>query len=211
MRIISDLRRANLALKKEAVFPVTTPTAQQIATRFIQLKRQFPDTDIILCKRDISNASNLIPVNPHLTRCLFHVFKAQPSGTSSDIVGGFPSLPFGWVASPSYFGLVTEVIQEIHLACGPAEESWNLNAPYRSFLYVGDCMLSEPRIGSRPEDSVMACGNICRAILTMKSINEEKSRLEGKRSTEHTIPGFNFDTKGEPLAFLMRGYLERGI
>ena len=194
MGIISDLRRVNLALKKEEVFPATTPTIQKIATRVIQLGRLFPVTDILRCKRDIANAFKLIPVNPNLMRCLCRVFKAQSSGTSTDIVGGFLSLPFGWAASPAFFGRVTEAIREIHQSCGHAEESWNTGPPYRSFLYVDDCMLAEPRIGSRPEDSATEWENICRWILTKKSINEEKALLEGKWSTQQTILGFNVNT-----------------
>ena len=91
MRIVPDLRRVYLALEKGEIPLLTTPTIHQIATRAIQLSWQFPDTEIMLCKRDIAKASKLTPVNPHLMRCLFHVSKAPSSGTSSDIVGCFPS------------------------------------------------------------------------------------------------------------------------
>ena len=195
LRIISDLRRVNLALRKEELFPVMTPTIHQIATRIIQLKRRFPDTEILLNKRDIAKAFKLIPINPHLMKCLCHVFKAETSATTSDILGGFLSLPFGWVASPSFFGLVTEVIQEIHQACGPEDDSWNLNTAYRSFLYVDDCMLVEPNLGTRPQDSVEAWERICKLILTEKSLNEEKAKIEGTWNVEHTLLGFVVNTK----------------
>ena len=99
LRIISDLRRVNRALRKEEIFPATTPTIQQIATRVVvQLSRLFPGTEILLSVRDIAKAFKLIPSSPHLMRCLCHGFKAEVSRASSDIVGCFLSLPCGWVA-----------------------------------------------------------------------------------------------------------------
>ena len=200
LRIIADLRRVNLALRKEELFPVMTPTIQQIATRIIQLKRRFPDTEILLNKRDIAKAFKLIPANPHLVKCLRHVFKAETSATTSGILGCPLSLPIGWVASPSFFGLVAEVIQEIHYACGPEDDSWNLNAAYRTFLYVDDCMLVEPSIGTRPQDSVEAWDRICELILTEKSLSKEKADIEGRWSVEHTILGFVVNTKEGTIA-----------
>ena len=54
VRIISDLRRVNLSLHKTEVFPVMTPSIEQICTRITLLKRLFPSVKIELAKRDIA-------------------------------------------------------------------------------------------------------------------------------------------------------------
>lgn len=119
MRIIPDLRRANLALRKEEISPVMTQAIQKIATRAIQLRRLFPDTEMLPIKRDIAKAPKLIPVSPRLMRCLRHVFKAVSSGASSGIVGCFLSLPFGWVSPPSFFASWLRLFKKFTMRAGP--------------------------------------------------------------------------------------------
>ena len=195
VRIISDLRRINLSLKKTEVFPVMTPSIEKICTKITLLKRLFPEVEIEMAKRDIARAFKLIPVPPQLMAVLYHPFSAQESKTTSDLIGGYLSLPFGWVASPGFFHLVTEIIQEIHRSFGPSNSSWNSPDAYQAFLYVGDAMFIEPRIGSRPEDSISTWEWACKGVLADRIIHEEKAKTEGYLSTKHTLLGFDIDTE----------------
>ena len=76
MGIVSDLRMANLALRKEDLLPALIPTIQQIASQIVQLGRSFPDTEILACKRDIAKAPKLTPSNPYLVKCSRRVFQS---------------------------------------------------------------------------------------------------------------------------------------
>ena len=103
--------------------------------------------------------------------------------------------PFGWVASPGFFRLVTEVIQEIHRSFGPANTSWNSPDAFIAFLYVGDAMFIEPRIGSRPADIISTWEWACLGVLADRSMHEEKAKTEGILSTKQTLLGFDIDTE----------------
>ena len=172
-----------------------TPSIEQICTRITLLKRLYPDVQITMAKRDIARAFKLIPVHPQLMDVLRHAFSESEAKTSTDILGGYLPLPFGWVASPGFFRLITEVIHEIHRSYGPAQTTWNSPDASLAFLYVGDAMFIEPRIGSRPEDSISTWEWACRGVLAENSIREEKAKTEGVLSTKQTLLGFDIDTE----------------
>ena len=87
VRIISDLGRVNLSHGKTEVFPVTTPTIEEICTRITSLQRLFPDVKIEMAKRDIARAFKLIPVHPCLMAVLCRAFSAEESNTTRDSIG----------------------------------------------------------------------------------------------------------------------------
>ena len=100
VRIISDLRRVNLSIGKTEVFPVTTPSIEQICTRITLLKRLYPDVQIAMAKRGISRAFKLIHAHPQLMSVLCHAFSARGAKTSRDILGCYlpPSVRLGVIA-----------------------------------------------------------------------------------------------------------------
>ena len=76
-----------MALGKTEVFPVMTPTVEQICTRVVMLQRLYPGAAVELAKRDIARAFKLIPVRPQLMSVLSHAFSAKEAKTSRDIIG----------------------------------------------------------------------------------------------------------------------------
>ena len=177
MGIFSILRRSNSALRKGDASPSMTPSIQQIATRLVQLKKRFPLIDILLSKRDIAMTFKLTPLHPNLMSCLCHFPRrecAKPLHISRDVFSH--SI---WLSGLSRF-LQVSAISDSRNTSGlwTRGASRDLGPPYRSFLYVGDCTRIEPRVGSRPEDSVASWEVIREVILTPKRANKEKEELE---------------------------------
>ena len=60
------------------------------------------------------------------------------------------------------------------MSYGPANTSWNSPDAYLSYLYVDGAMFIDPRIGTRPEDSIDTWEWVCRGVPEDRSTHEEK-------------------------------------
>ena len=97
------------------------------------LRKKYPWFKILLAKRDISNAFKRVLIRPDVSRVFSHQFRGEDVGIARDFGVSFLDLPFGFLASPSYFCLVTSAIQAIHQNLGPECEDWNTLKGFRAW------------------------------------------------------------------------------
>lgn len=67
-------------------------------------------------------------------------------------------LPFGWIASPSYFQLLGIDIQALREAYGMGDIGWSRSGPFSPLIRFGDAIWVGSSFGSRLSGSVDACG-----------------------------------------------------
>ena len=101
-RTISDLRRINLWLDKKDTFPVWVPGIPLIIERIMMLKNRYTGMKIRIDKRDISQAFRRVAIHPDCSRIFAHSFLKDDTGSKYNCSVGFLSLPFGFLASPSF-------------------------------------------------------------------------------------------------------------
>ena len=99
-------------------------------------------------------------------------------------------LPFGWIASPSYFQLFGTAIQALRESYGLDDVGWSGSGHFSSFIYVDDAIWVENAFGNRLSSSVSAWEWACKRILNEGDVNDIKSDLEGKWTTKALIFGF---------------------
>ena len=70
------------------------------------------------------------------------------------------ALPFGWLASPSFYQLFAESATLHRANLAPINPEWNGSDTFRKFTFVDDSMSTESWIGNRNEPNV-ACWEFC--------------------------------------------------
>ena len=170
-RAISDLRRVNLWLSKEDASPVFAPSLAGIC---VSLGIRYLGVDIHIAKRDISDAFRRAPVRPDCARAFVHSFDAVEVGGRSSFGIGFLALPFGFLASASYFDLATSPIQRTHQRRRHTEETWNGCGDFGDFLYIGDGIFAESANASRSTGCVHLWETRDRNVLGQECVNGEK-------------------------------------
>ena len=147
-----------------------------------------------IAKRDISSAFRMVAVHPDCSRIFAHAFLKGDLGSQYDCTVGFRSLPFGFLASPAYFDLVTTTLQLIHQGHSAKEESWCGSEPYKAFLYIDDGIFVDAELGSRSQDCIHLWETIAGKILGEDCINREKALAEGEWNEEALLLGFILNT-----------------
>ena len=112
VRIISDLRLPNLFCTKSDFPEITITDLRAIAERVISLRRTWPHIPSKCCKRDIDSAYKRIRVHPDMSIILCTEFHLKHFGGDGTFYMMYPTLPFGWRGSPSYFSVVGEGLSE---------------------------------------------------------------------------------------------------
>ena len=176
-RTISDLRKINDALAKDDVFPVWAPSISNVVTRIISLKRQYHSVRSLLSKRDVSNAFKRALVHPDCVSVMSHQFDGGRCEASCGFAIGFLAFPFGFLASPAYFALVTTPMQLIRQAMGPSRAEQFGSDGYSCILYIDGGIFTGPELAQRHVDCVQSWGNITRSIIGETAISEEKPLL----------------------------------
>lgn len=193
-RAIADLRRINLYFDTSDVYPVELPTVKELARRIIALKRKFPQTNVLLAKRDIKSAFRLIRVHPRLSRVMVTEFAGRHFGLEEDILMFYGVLPFGWGSSPGHFCRFSDAIARLHQLHGPSGPLWNMPCAFRSKMYIDDGLFVELEIGDRKEQSSRKWEEIARGFLPQEAVNEEENKLEGAWCAQQIFLGFEIDT-----------------
>ena len=193
-RDIADLRRINLYFDTADVYPVEIPTVEELARRIIALKRKFPQTNVLLAKRDIKSALRLIRLRPQLSRVMVTEFSGHHFGLEDDILMFYGVLPFGWGSSPGHFCRFIDAIARLHQLHGPSNPLWNMPCAFRSKMYIGDGLFVELEIGDRKDQSARSWEELARGVLSKEAVNEEKNRLEGAWCGQQIFLGFEIDT-----------------
>ena len=153
-RAISDLRRINLWMNKSDTFPVFAPSISQICERVISLKTRYPGISVRIAKRDISGAFKRVPLHPDCSRVFVRSFDSVDLGTRFKCCIGFLALPYGFLASPSYFAMTTAPIQCIHQSFKPDDCARQDADRYSAFLYIDDSIFVEVNLGRRDDDCI---------------------------------------------------------
>ena len=200
LRTISDLRRINNWIDKRDVFPVWVPGIGDVLKRIVELKRRYPSFKVWLAKRDLSNAFKRVLVHPDCGKIFMHQFMGEDFGISLNFSLGFLALPFGFLASPAYFQLVTSTIQSIHQSQSPTQSEWNDEERFQCFLYVDDAIFVESELGNRPTECLVSWEDIAKNVLGQDCINQEKVLVEGQWATTLSVLGFEVDTEEMTIA-----------
>ena len=185
MRMISDLRRINLATSAKRMYPMMVLTIQRLCGKIERLKRAYPQVPIMMTKRDISRAFKWVRLHPDMSSILMHEFAKEDAGATSDFYDAFLVLPFGFVGSPGYFCMFTDVIQALHRSFPPADKSWSTEMIYEAEMFVGDAMFIEPSLGARLSESVRSWEWACMFLLGEKKLEFGQTR-RGRNMADQT-------------------------
>ena len=189
-RTISDLRRINNSIDKRDVFPAWAPGIGDVLKRVVELKRRYPSFKVWLAKRDLSNAFKRVFAHPDCAKVFAHQFLGEDFGISTNFSIGFLALPFGFLASPAYFSLVTSTIQSAHQSQGPAQADWNGGRELYAFSLRRRCHICGKRIRKSPRRMSCELGRDC------KKCSRGRLYKPGKRSagrpTAHNPIGIGF-------------------
>ena len=175
-RAIADLRRISLFFDEKENCPVEIPTIQGIARSIISLQRRYPNTQVLLTKRDIKSAFRLIRLHPQMSKIMVTEFPGEIFGLEEDIMCFYGALPIGWSGSPGHFCRFSDAITRLHQLHGPSRPMWNSFFAFRSRMYIDDGLFVEIDIGDRREQTTAAWGRIARSLLSPDAINEEKNK-----------------------------------
>ena len=160
-RVISDLRVINLYFDTTDVYPVDLPTVKELARRIVAIKRKFPQTCVMLAKRDIESAFRLIRTHLQLSRVMVTEFAGHHFGLQGGILMFYGVLPFGWGSSPGHFCRFRDAIARLHQLRGPSRTLRNMPTAFRSKMYIDDGLFIELEIGGRKEQSTNKWGVNC--------------------------------------------------
>ena len=195
MRMISDLRGVNITTNSRRMYRMTAPTIQKLRGEIERLKRAFPGAHIKMTKRDISRAFKWLLLRPDMASVLMREFENEASSTSADFYASFLALPFGFVGSPGYFCMLTDIVQAMRRSFAPSDQTWNSNFPYEAEMFVIDAMFIEPDIGSRLVESVSGWKWACVLMLGEESLGRTKLDIEGTWESRQPMIGFGRDTE----------------
>lgn len=90
-------------------------------------------------------------------------------------------IPFGRIASPSYFQLFGTDAKALRESYGMGDIGWSGSGHFSSFIYVGDAIWVENAFGSRLTGSVESLEWACKRIPNNGTANDIKTRIEGGR------------------------------
>ena len=176
------------------------PTIQGLARHIIALHRKYPDTNIMLTKRDTKSAFRPIRMHPQMSKVMVTEFPGEIFGMHEDILCFYGVLPFGWGGSPGHFCRFSDAITLLHSLCGPARPLWNTAFAYKSHMYIDDGLFIEIDVGDRTQQSTEAWERIAKDLLSNDAINEEKNEIEGQWQDEHIFLGFLINTESTTIS-----------
>ena len=195
-RVIWDAKPVNQYCDKTRHPPALQPKHEEVARLVAWWRSRFPNTPILLSKKDVSDAFKWIPVRSSDTR----LFAADLPGAEFGAVGRtitvlYNSLTFGWCGAPGEYMLFAWLIKLSHSKFRPEDPSWNDLPTFRSLVLMDDAVLIEPKLGVRPWSSVVMMEECTKAALGLGSINAAKDAVEGALETRKLIWGLLYDTE----------------
>eukprot|EP00435_Cladocopium_sp_Y103_P053696 s1782_g17.t1 len=195
-RVIWDAKPINEFCDKNRHPPALQPKHDEVARLIVWWKARYPNTPILMSKKDVSDAFKWIPVRGEDTR----LFAADLPGGEFGAPGKsitvlYNSLTFGWTGAPGEYMLFAWLIKLGHSMFHPSEASWNDPAAFQSLVLMDDAVLIEPKIGLRPWMSVQTMETCTRKALGDGAINAAKDEVEGALETRKLIWGLLYDTE----------------
>ena len=197
-RLIWDGRRVNIHCPKTDYWHLDTPDIQELAIWVTQIKAEFPGIEVVGTKRDIDAAFTRVRVHPDAARMFATEFALGPR-EEDNIIFMYLVLPFGFTGSPGIFGRVMKGVGWWHQKHGPTnvtrDGAWN----FRSLIFVDDGMFLEPKVGTRPEQSVACFEHGARMLLGETAISKKKLELEGTWTQELLLLGYHVDLSSDSI------------
>eukprot|EP00435_Cladocopium_sp_Y103_P035201 s1779_g9.t1 len=195
-RVIWDAKPINEFCDKNRHPPALQPKHDEVARLIVWWKARYPNTPILMSKKDVSDAFKWIPVRSEDTR----LFAADLPGGEFGAPGKsitvlYNSLTFGWTGAPGEYMLFAWLIKLGHSMFHPPDTSWNDSAAFQSLVLMDDAVLIEPKIGLRPWMSVQTMETCTRKALGDGAINVAKDEIEGSLETRKLIWGLLYDTE----------------
>eukprot|EP00438_Fugacium_kawagutii_P010033 Skav212665 [mRNA] locus=scaffold1227:565246:577475:+ [translate_table: standard] len=195
-RVIWDAKPINEFCDKSRHPPALQPKHDEVARLIVWWQTRYPNTPILVSKKDVSDAFKWIPVRGEDTR----LFAADLPGGEFGAPGRnitvlYNSLTFGWTGAPGEYMLFAWLIKTGHSMFKPPEPTWNDQTAFQSLVLMDDAVLIEPKIGVRPWLSVNTMEDCTRQALGGGAINAAKDEVEGALETRKLIWGLLYDTE----------------
>eukprot|EP00438_Fugacium_kawagutii_P005313 Skav210287 [mRNA] locus=scaffold475:3020:13981:- [translate_table: standard] len=195
-RVIWDAKPINAFCDKSRHPPALQPKHDEVARLIVWWQSRFPNTPILISKKDVSDAFKWVPVRCEDTR----LFAADLPGGEFGAPGKsitvlYNSLTFGWTGAPGEYMLFAWLIKSGHSMFHPPDPLWNDNVPFQSLVLMDDAVLIEPKIGLRPWISVHTMETCTKKALGGGAINAAKDEVEGALETRKLIWGLMYDTE----------------
>eukprot|EP00438_Fugacium_kawagutii_P001653 Skav236324 [mRNA] locus=scaffold97:181652:191974:+ [translate_table: standard] len=195
-RVIWDAKPVNAFCHKSRHPPALQPKHDEIARLIVWWQLKYPNTPILISKKDVSDAFKWIPVRKEDTR----LFAADLPGGEFGAPGKcitvmYNSLTFGWSGAPGEYMLFAWLMKLGHSMLHPPDSHWNDPTAFRSLVLMDDAVLIEPKVGIRPWLSVNAMETCTKKTLGPGSINAAKDEVEGALETRKLIWGLMYDTE----------------
>ena len=128
---------------KSDTCPVRAPGIAFIIERIVKLEHIRNGMKVRIGKRDISSSLRRADVRPDCSKVVVHAFGKTDVGCEQNCCAVFLSITLGFLASPSYFSIVTTSILCINQSFRPRDETRRIIEPYTAVLYIGDGIFVE--------------------------------------------------------------------
>eukprot|EP00438_Fugacium_kawagutii_P005702 Skav227832 [mRNA] locus=scaffold948:391182:404479:+ [translate_table: standard] len=154
-RVIWDAKPINEFCDKSRHPPALQPKHDEVARLIVWWQTRFPNTPILLSKKDVSDAFKWVPVRCEDTRLFAADLPGGEFGAhGKNITVLYNSLTFGWTGAPGEYMLFAWLIKSGHSMFHPPDPLWNDGVAFQSLVLMDDAVLIEPKIGLRPWLSV---------------------------------------------------------
>ena len=194
-RVIWDARPVNAYCHRAQHPPALQPRHDEVAKLILWWQLRFPGIDILISKKDVSDAFKWIPIRGSDTRLFAadlpgHEFGAH--GKTITVI--YNSLTFGWCGAPGEYMLFAWLAKIAHSAYGPQDELWNDYVSFKSLVLMDDTILIEPDLGVRPWLSIQVSEECTKKALGPGTLNEAKDCVEGALEATKLIWGLVYNT-----------------
>eukprot|EP00438_Fugacium_kawagutii_P035674 Skav231659 [mRNA] locus=scaffold823:44885:57127:- [translate_table: standard] len=195
-RVIWDAKPINEFCDKGRHPPALQPKHDEVARLIVWWQTRFPNTPILLSKKDVSDAFKWVPVRCEDTRLFAADLPGGEFGAQGkNITVLYNSLTFGWTGAPGEYMLFAWLIKSGHSMFHPPDPEWNDGVAFQSLVLMDDAVLIEPKVGLRPWLSVQTMETCTKKALGPGSINAAKDEIEGALETRKLIWGLMYDTE----------------
>eukprot|EP00913_Durusdinium_trenchii_P012815 g12033.t1 len=194
-RVVWDATPINQYCHKSRHPPALQPKHDEVTRLIAWWKARLPGIEILLAKKDVSEAFKWLPVKLPDTRLFAADLPGKEFHLESNVTVLYNSLTFGWRGAPGEYMLYAWVSKVAHAAFAPEVPDWHDTVSFRPLVLMDDTVLIEPDIGVRPHLSVRTAEACVQATLGKKALNQEKDEVEGSLEHRKLIWGLIYDTQ----------------
>ena len=140
-----------------------------------------------LNKRYDGSAFMRLDTRPESSVILATEFNGIWAGSTSDIITMWPTLSFGWSASPGDFQTPGDFATQRRRSISPNRPDVDCIRSFHSVMFADDAILADVDIGDRLNQVASSWGDSCRVGLGETSVSETKKRAEGTWGDEQIV------------------------